>query len=97
MAHSGDDPVDTFVFEEGRRGLSIGGRDDAIAIAVKRDSRNRYCGLVVKLFLQFCIAFISRSQTKAMAIGMDHGVDIIGAVKSDGSTLKRSIIELPVG
>jgi len=82
--------------ESCRAGAAVGCGCHAVSGAVECDRGHGDRRQHRRFALLFGIMGIAVGQAEAMAIAVDHHVDIVGVVMCDGSPLEAGVVELPV-
>ncbi len=96
MSGTRDDAMDAVPGEFGRARLAVGRGRNAIAFAVERDRGHGDRRQRRELALDVGITRIAFDKTIAMAIAVDHDVDIVGIVVRDRGALEAGVVERPV-
>jgi len=78
------------------RRRTVGWRGDAVRIAVKRDGGDRNRRLRRQTPFQLGVARIAIGEAIAMAITVNHDVDIVRIIEGRGGPLEGRIVEMPV-
>ena len=79
-----------------RAGRAVGRCDDPIACAVHGDRRHRDDGKRRQPALDVGVLRIAFGQAEAVAIAVDHHVDVVGIVEGHRRSLETDIVERPV-
>ena len=96
MTHGRDHAMDAAAGELRGGRSAIGRGDDAVGIAVQRDGGYADRREFREPALQLSIVRIARGQTEAMAIALDHDIDVVRIVMRHRGPLERRLVEMPV-
>src|ERR1700687_4320240 len=88
--------MDAAALEFWRAGAAVGRRRHAVSLAVKRHRRHGDRRQLREPPLDVGISRIAVRKTVAMAIAVDHDVDLVGIVVRDRGPLEARIVEMPV-
>ena len=75
---------------------AVGGGGHPIGFAIQRDSRNGYRGQCRKAPLDIGILRIALGKAEAMAVAVDHDIDIVGIVMRQRRPFEACLIKVPV-
>ncbi len=87
----------TFAAKLPCRRFPIGCWHNTICVPVQRDRRHRNGRLRGESLLKLLIHGIADSKSKAMAIGMNDDLHIIGVVEGAGVLIERCLVKVPGG